>query len=143
MLTVIIEVLRRFSKSIGKPLEANQNLASPNQAKSVDANLQLQQRILQIPRKSATKQLMQPVSPRASGLIGFTEVGEDNWKPPPAKDGNWDPLIQSVDTVVREAEDGEVWGYLIWNEKNDEGRFYRSKASLPVIYKACPQRVCY
>ena len=76
------------------------------------------------------------------GLIGFTEVGEDNWKPPAAKEGSWDNLVQSIDTVVRENSDGELWGYLIWNEKNHEGRFYRSKAKLPVIYKACPQRVC-
>ena len=74
-------------------------------------------------------------------LIGFTEVGEDNWKPPAAKPGSWDPLVQSIDTVVRESSDGELWAYLIWNEKNDKGRFYRSKAVLPTIYKACPQRV--
>ncbi|KAL9130847.1 MAG: hypothetical protein Q9217_001048 [Psora testacea] len=76
-------------------------------------------------------------------LVGFTEVGEDNWKPPPAKDGSWDALVQSIDTVVRENADGELWAYLIWNEKNEEGRFYRSKAKLPVIYKACPQRMLH
>ena len=84
--------------------------------------------------------MQQDIEP--SGLVGFTEVGEDNWKPPPAKDGSWDPLVQSIDTVVRENTDGELWGYLIWNDKNEEGRFYRSKAKLPVIHKACPQRVC-
>ncbi|KAG8532716.1 uncharacterized protein KY384_002593 [Bacidia gigantensis] len=75
------------------------------------------------------------------GLIGFTEVGEDDWKPPTAKEGSWDALVQSVDTVIREAADGELWGYLIWNEKNDDGRLYRSRAKLPIIYKACPQRL--
>ena len=73
--------------------------------------------------------------------VGLTEVGGDDWKPPLAKDGSWDPLVQSIDTVVRENADGELWGYIIWNEKNEDGRFYRSRAKLPVIYKACPQRV--
>ena len=83
--------------------------------------------------------LEQDIEP--TGLIGFTEVGEDNWKPPPPKPGSWDDQVQSIDTVVRENLDGELWAFLIWNEKNQEGRFYRSKAKLPVVYKACPQRV--
>lgn len=74
-------------------------------------------------------------------LIGFADVGEDSWKPPPVKPGSWDPLVQSVDTVVREGAEGTLWAYLIWNEKNDKGRFYRSKAQIPQVYKACPQRV--
>jgi len=76
-----------------------------------------------------------------SPAVGYTEVGHDDWTPPASKDGSWDPLVQSVDTVVRENSDGELWGYLIWNERNHDGRFYRSKAKLPVIYRACPQRV--
>lgn len=81
----------------------------------------------------------QDIEPGA--LVGFTEVGADTWKPPLAKDGSWDALVQSIDTVVRENADGELWGYIIWNEKNEDNRFYRSRAKLPVIYKACPQRV--
>lgn len=73
--------------------------------------------------------------------IGYTEEGDDDWKPPAPHEGAWDPLVQSVDTVVRENSDGELWGYLIWNDKNDDGRCYRSKAKLPTIYRACPQRV--
>ena len=76
-------------------------------------------------------------------LVGYTEEGDDDWKAPPPKDGAWDSLVQSVDTVVRENVDGELWGYLIWNEKNDDGRFYRSKAKLPTIYRACPQRMLH
>ena len=75
-------------------------------------------------------------------LAGYTEEGDDAWRAPAPKDDAWDPLVQSVDTVVRENADGELWGYLIWNEKNADGRFYRSKAKLPTIYRACPQRVC-
>lgn len=74
-------------------------------------------------------------------LIGYTDEGDDDWHPPPPKDGAWDPLVQSVDTVTRENSDGELWGWVIFNEKNEDGRFYRRKAKLPVIYRACPQRV--
>ncbi len=76
-------------------------------------------------------------------LIGYTDAGDDDWKPPAPTAGAWDPLVQSVDTVVRENSDGELWGFVIWNDKNEDGRFYRSKAKLPVIYKACPQRMLH
>lgn len=76
-------------------------------------------------------------------LIGYTDAGDDDWKPPNPTPGAWDPLVQSVDTVVRENNDGELWGYVIWNDKNEDGRVYRSKAKLPVIYKACPQRMLH
>ncbi|KAK4692578.1 hypothetical protein P7C71_g4659, partial [Lecanoromycetidae sp. Uapishka_2] len=76
-------------------------------------------------------------------LTGYTEEGDDDWKAPTPKDGAWDPLVQSVDTVVKENDGSELWGYLIWNEKNADGRFYRSKAKLPTIYRACPQRMLH
>ena len=74
-------------------------------------------------------------------LPGYSEEGEDDWKPPPPNKDAWDSKVQSVDTVIRENSDGELWGYLIWNEKNPDGRFYRTKANLPTIYRAAPQRV--
>ena len=74
---------------------------------------------------------------------GWTDEGDDEWKAPPAKDGAWDPLVQTVETVQRESADGELWGFLIWNAKNEDGRFYRSKAKLAVIYRACPQRMLH
>ncbi len=83
--------------------------------------------------------LKQDINPPPT--VGFTEAGDDDWKAPLPKEGNWDPLVQSVDTVMRESSDGELWGYLIWNEQSPSGRYYRSKAKLPVIYKACPQRM--
>ena len=76
-------------------------------------------------------------------LIGYTEVGDDDWKPPAANAGSWDPLVQSVETVMREGEDGALWGYLIWNHKSEDGRFYRSKAKLSALYRACPQRMLH
>ncbi len=92
-------------------------------------------------RSKDNGRLKQDVNPPPT--VGFAEVGDDGWTPPLVKDGSWDPLVQSVDTVVRENSDGELWGYLIWNEQNASGRYYRSKAKLPAIYKACPQRMLH
>lgn len=72
---------------------------------------------------------------------GFTEVGEDDWEPPKPLDRAWDPAVQSVDTIEKD-DAGELWAYLLWSDKNEDGRFYRSKARLAVCNKACPQRVC-
>lgn len=72
---------------------------------------------------------------------GFTEVGEDDWQPPKALDRAWDSAVQSVDTIEKDNK-GDLWAYLLWNNKNEDGRYYRSKARLPVCNKACPQRVC-
>lgn len=72
---------------------------------------------------------------------GFTEVGEDEWEPPKPLDRAWDSAVQSVDTIEKD-DHGELWAYLLWNDKNEDGRFYRSKARLAVCNKACPQRVC-
>lgn len=72
---------------------------------------------------------------------GFTEVGEDEWEPPKPLDRAWDSAVQSVDTIEKD-DQGELWAYLLWNDKNEDGRFYRSKARLAVCNKACPQRVC-
>ncbi len=72
---------------------------------------------------------------------GFTQVGDDDWEPPPPNKDAWDPLVQSIDTIERD-DDGELWAYLLWNDKNGDGRFYRSKARVPTCNQACPQRVC-
>lgn len=72
--------------------------------------------------------------------VGFTEVGADDWKPPKANSGAWDNEVQNVDTIEKD-DQGELWAYLVWNDTNEDGRFYRSKAKLAVCNKACPQRV--
>jgi hypothetical protein len=90
--------------------------------------------------KKSNGALEQDITP--TPLPGYTEEGEDDWRPPPANKDAWDSKVQCVDTVTRENSDGELWGYLIWNEKNADGRFYRTKANLPTIYRAAPQRVC-
>ena len=68
------------------------------------------------------------------------DQGADNWKPPAPKDGAWDPLLQKVDTIEQD-DSGDRWVYLCWNDKNADGRFYRSKAKLPTVYKAAPQKM--
>lgn len=73
---------------------------------------------------------------------GFTDVGNDNWKAPKPSSGAWDNHVQTVDTIEKD-DQGELWAYLVWNDKNDDGRFYRSKARLTTCNKACPQRVCF
>jgi chromobox protein 1 len=72
---------------------------------------------------------------------GFTEAGEDDWEPPKPLDRAWDSAVQSVDTIEKD-DHGDLWAYLLWNDKNEDGRFYRSKARLATCNKACPQRVC-
>ena len=71
---------------------------------------------------------------------GFTAVGDDEWKPPSPNKDAWDPLVQAIDTIEKD-DDGELWAYLVWNDKNADGRFYRSKARVPTCNQACPQRV--
>lgn len=71
---------------------------------------------------------------------GYTEVGDDDWQPPKALDRAWDSAVQTVDTIEKD-DQGQLWAYLVWSDKNEDGRFYRSKAKLATCNKACPQRV--
>lgn len=73
---------------------------------------------------------------------GYVEAGEDDWKPPPPMKEAWDPLLQKVDTIEQD-EGGDRWVYLCWNDKNADGRFYRSKAKPSAVYKAAPQKMLY
>jgi chromobox protein 1 len=72
--------------------------------------------------------------------VGFTEAGEDDWVPPKPSDRAWDSAVQCVDTIEKD-DHGDLWAYLLWNDKNEDGRFYRSKARLATCNKACPQRM--
>ncbi|KAI4247435.1 MAG: hypothetical protein L6R40_001383 [Gallowayella cf. fulva] len=74
------------------------------------------------------------------GPVGFTNVNSDTWIPPKPDDNAWDPLVMNVDTIEKD-DKGELWAYLVWNEKNDDDRFNRSKARLATCNKACPQRM--
>ena len=71
---------------------------------------------------------------------GYTNVDADTWKPPAPNDNAWDPLVMNIDTIEKDGNN-ELWAYLVWNEKNDDGRYNRSKARLATCNKACPQRM--
>lgn len=71
---------------------------------------------------------------------GYTDVNPDTWKPPTPNDNAWDPLVSQVDTIEKD-NNGELWAYLVWNEKNEDGRHNRSKARLSTCRKACPQKM--
>ncbi|KAI4203403.1 MAG: hypothetical protein LQ350_001924 [Teloschistes chrysophthalmus] len=79
-------------------------------------------------------------SPSIEPPAGTTDVNPYTWKPPNPDSNAWDPLIMSVDTIEKDAQN-EMWAYLVWNEKNEDGRFNRSKARLATCNKACPQRM--
>ncbi|KAL6714475.1 hypothetical protein ACLMJK_007899 [Lecanora helva] len=139
------DLLEAYWKSIGgKPTPAAPKSAKKRGRQSTEAkkedNTKRQKTTAKRGRKS-NGALEQDRTP--TPLIGYTEVGDDDWKPPPANEGAWDPLVQSVDTVMREGEYGSLWGYVIWNHKNEDGRFYRSKAKITSLYRACPQRMLH
>ncbi|KAL8818775.1 MAG: hypothetical protein Q9191_007865 [Dirinaria sp. TL-2023a] len=75
-------------------------------------------------------------------FVGYVEAGLDDWKPPAPMKENWDPLLQKVDTIEQD-EGGDRWVYLCWNDKNADGRFYRTKAKPSAVYKAAPQKMLY
>lgn len=64
----------------------------------------------------------------------------DEWLPPVPSAGNWDALVQDVETVDKN-EKGALWAYLLWNEKRKDGSPIRNKAPVRTCYKACPQKV--
>ncbi|KAL8715938.1 MAG: hypothetical protein Q9220_000605, partial [cf. Caloplaca sp. 1 TL-2023] len=91
-------------------------------------------------RKSAAAQDQDNDATPEPGAVGYTDVNPDSWKPPAPNDNAWDPLVMNVDTIEKDDKE-QLWAYLVWNEKNDDGRFNRSKAKLATCNKACPQRM--
>lgn len=72
----------------------------------------------------------------------YTDVlGLDEWMPPRVFDGAWEESVQTVETLEAD-NDGVLWVFLSWNEKNEEGRFLRNKVKAATCYRACPQKVC-
>lgn len=74
------------------------------------------------------------------GRRDYVEQETDDWKPPRPGDGTWDPILWEVETIEQD-EHGDRWAYLCWNEKNVDGRSYRSKARLATVHKAAPQKI--
>ena len=71
---------------------------------------------------------------------GLINAGDDEWQIPHPHPGAWDYQIQSIDTVERD-EGGQLWAYLVWSERTEEGRYRRSKAKMQAVYKAAPQKM--
>ncbi|KAI4262026.1 MAG: hypothetical protein L6R42_002791 [Xanthoria sp. 1 TBL-2021] len=89
-------------------------------------------------RKSTTAMEDQDGTPEPPK--GWSDVNEDVWQPPPPLDNAWENLVMNVDTIEKD-DKGELWAFLVWNEKNEDDRFNRSKAKLATCNKACPQRM--
>lgn len=71
----------------------------------------------------------------------YTDIlGPDEWTPPRASHESWENSVQSVETVEAD-DDGVLWVFLSWNEKDEEGRFIRNKVKASTCYKACPLKV--
>ena len=66
------------------------------------------------------------------------ESGE--WLPPVPSSGNWDALVQDVETLDKD-EKGAVCANLLWNEKKKDGGPIHSRAPITTCYMACPQKV--
>lgn len=79
-------------------------------------------------------------SAKKKGAIKSEDDGSDKWLPPVPLAGNWDELVQDVETVEKD-ENGALWVYLLWNEKMIDGGSIRNKAPVRTCYKACPQKV--
>ncbi|MCJ1347964.1 hypothetical protein MMC31_006194 [Peltigera leucophlebia] len=74
-------------------------------------------------------------------LDEYTDIlGPEEWTPPRASNGAWEESVQTVETVEAD-NDGVLWVFLSWNEKNKEGRFLRNKVKATICYKACPQKM--
>ena len=77
---------------------------------------------------------------RTKGANKSEDDGSDEWLPPVPSAGNWDELVQDVETIEKD-EKGALWAYLLWNEKKIDGSSIRNKAPIRTCYKACPQKV--
>lgn len=88
-----------------------------------------------------TKRRGRPASGSAKKVAARPADDEsDEWLPPVPSAGNWDALVQDVETVDKN-EKGALWAYLLWNEKRKDGSPIRNKAPVRTCYKACPQKV--
>ena len=143
------DILEAYWEKIGgKPLgnEAKSQKAGRGRkslsAKRSKADLQDTESPAPKKQKKARKSTAQEEddAPDTPEFRGYVDSGHDEWKPPVPKDGQWDKVLQKVDTIEQD-DSGDRWAYLCWNDKNADGRFYRTKAKLPTVYKAAPQQV--
>ncbi|KAI4252976.1 MAG: hypothetical protein LQ352_003973 [Teloschistes flavicans] len=138
------EILEAYWNSIGgKPVPSNKPLVSKKRGRQSSGRASTGSRHEPATKKKKGRKSAMAIEDRDASdepPAGHTDVNPDTWKPPSPDDNAWDPLIMSVDTIEKDAQN-EMWAYLVWNEKNDDGRFNRSKARLATCNKACPQRM--
>ncbi|KAL8705468.1 MAG: hypothetical protein Q9201_001399 [Fulgogasparrea decipioides] len=136
------EILEAYWDSIGgKPVpttRAPKSTGKKRQRQSTGSQVEPAQPKKRRGRKSASAAQDPDTTPEPPA--GYTDINPDTWKPPPPNDLAWDPLVMNVDTIEKD-DNNELWAYLVWNEKNEDGRFNRSKARLATCNKACPRRM--
>lgn len=74
-------------------------------------------------------------STKAEDPVPKTEPDEDEegtWVP---KGHNWDTELDSVDTIIRDQDDGALYAFLLWNNGK------RSRVSIESCYEKCPRKV--
>ncbi|KAL8736677.1 MAG: hypothetical protein Q9166_000043 [cf. Caloplaca sp. 2 TL-2023] len=139
------EILEAYWKQIGgkpvpKPIEPKST--GKKRGRQSTGTIQPAKKQKKAGRKSASaaQEAQEDDDASPEPPVGYTDVNPDTWQPPAPNDNAWDPLVQNVDTIEKD-DKGELWAYLVWNEKNDDNRFNRSKARLATCNKACPQRM--
>lgn len=69
---------------------------------------------------------------------------EKPWAPPA---GSWEDDVDHVETVEQRVNPKtgrqEKFGYLIWKSRTEEGTQIKTQHPLQLIFKKCPQKVCF
>ncbi|KAL8672855.1 MAG: hypothetical protein Q9168_002693 [Polycauliona sp. 1 TL-2023] len=132
------DLLEAYWESIGgKPVPATQEKAGKKRGRQSTGTIQPAAKKQKKPGRKSTGALEDPdATPEPP--VGFQDVNPEVWKPPPPNKDAWEDLVMNVDTIEKN-DNGELWAFLVWNEKNEDDRFNRSKAKLATCNKACPQ----
>ncbi|KAL9040201.1 MAG: hypothetical protein Q9180_002059 [Flavoplaca navasiana] len=135
------DLLEAYWKSIGgKPVPGTKEKpAGKKRGRQSTGTIQPAAKKQKKPGRKSTSALEDPdATPEPPK--GYQDVNPDTWKPPPPHDNAWENLVMNVDTIEKD-DRGELWAFLVWNEKNEDDRFNRSKAKLATCNKACPQKM--
>ncbi|KAJ5662014.1 uncharacterized protein N7477_009630 [Penicillium maclennaniae] len=130
------EVLTEYFKSIGGRPEKPAAKAGPGRKrKSMGETKTSSTPPSTEPKKRRRSSKAQDPAPEAEPEANVDEIEEEStWVP---KGKNWDKEIESVDTIIRDQENGGLYAYLIWNNGK------RSKVSIESCYEKCPRKVSF
>ena len=67
---------------------------------------------------------------------------DDDWIQPSPDNGGWEDQVQVIETLEKD-ESQKLWAFIVWNAKNKDGCFYRTKAKLSAVYEGCPQKMLH